>query len=55
MKTLTNYLKTLVMIVFSTTILTLTLCSDPAACNYMAANENDPCVYVVTQDSSQFH
>jgi hypothetical protein len=52
MKTFTQNLKILVAIVFAMTfsISAQEVCNDPAACNYMMANENESCVYVVTHD-----
>ena len=52
MKIFTQNLKTLAVILFSTgfSINAQEVCYDPAACNYMMANENESCVYVVTND-----
>ena len=52
MKIFTRNLKTLAVILFSASfsINAQEVCYDPAACNYMMANENESCVYVVTND-----
>ena len=34
----------------SSTINAQEVCNDPAACNYMMANDNEPCVYIITSE-----
>ena len=52
MKTIINKLTIVLTLVFamSSTINAQEVCNDPAACNYMMANDNEPCVYIITSE-----
>ena len=54
MKKTTTKLMTLLALVFTMSYSSFAqvteICNDPAACNYQAVNNTEPCIYIVTPE-----